>query len=246
MTTYKAINESSGRRQAHKQRRDCEVDPARQHDQSGDHMDRTIDERCIGAVSEDASGKTTTKSTHGKVIDLSLAGPGNYVAKRGFLTELVWFFLEACFINNKLIPVSAVRVCLLRAFGARIGKNCRMPHPIRVKAPWNLQVGDNCWFGVDAWIYNQTDIRIGNNVCISQGAFLTTGSHDVAGNMDLQVAPIVIEDGVWITSKCVVQMGVTIGRSAVVTPMSVVHRSLEAEGVYGGNPVRFIRKRFPV
>jgi putative colanic acid biosynthesis acetyltransferase WcaF len=30
-----------------------------------------------------------------------------------------------------------------------------------------------------------------------------------------------------------------------VTPLSVVHRSLEAEGVYGGNPVRFIRKRFP-
>jgi putative colanic acid biosynthesis acetyltransferase WcaF len=39
-------------------------------------------------------------------------------------------------------------------------------------------------------------------------------------------------------------MGVTVGRSAVVTPLSVVHRSLEAEGVYGGNPCRFIRKRF--
>jgi putative colanic acid biosynthesis acetyltransferase WcaF len=62
--------------------------------------------------------------------------------------------------------------------------------------------------------------------------------------MDLRVAPIVIEDGVWITSKCIVQMGVTIGRSAVVTPLSVVHRSLEPEGVYGGNPCRFLRKRF--
>jgi putative colanic acid biosynthesis acetyltransferase WcaF len=62
--------------------------------------------------------------------------------------------------------------------------------------------------------------------------------------MNLRVAPIVIEDGVWITANCVVQMGVTIGRSAVVTPMSVVHRSLAPEGVYGGNPCRFIRKRF--
>jgi putative colanic acid biosynthesis acetyltransferase WcaF len=62
--------------------------------------------------------------------------------------------------------------------------------------------------------------------------------------MDLRVAPIVIEDGVWITANCVVQMGVTIGRSAVVTPLSVVHRSLEPEGVYGGNPCCFIRKRF--
>jgi putative colanic acid biosynthesis acetyltransferase WcaF len=62
--------------------------------------------------------------------------------------------------------------------------------------------------------------------------------------MDLQVAPIVIEDGVWVSSKCVVQKGVTIGRSAVVTPLSVVHRSLPAGGIYGGNPCRFIRQRF--
>lgn len=209
-------------------------------------MDRAIDERGIGAAGSDGfDGVREASARRGKVIDLSRAGPGNFVAKRSFLIALVWFFVEACFINNKLIPVSFVRVALLRAFGARIGRNCRMPHPIRVKAPWNLSVGDNCWFGVDAWIYNQTDIRIGSNVCISQGTFLTTGSHDAAGNMDLQVAPIVIEDGVWITSRCVVQMGVTIGRSALVTPQSVVHRSLEAEGVYGGNPVRFIRKRFP-
>ncbi len=179
-----------------------------------------------------------------KVIDLSLAGQGNFVAKRGALIETLWFFVEAAFINNKFIPVSGIRLALLRLFGARIGQGCRMPHPIRVKAPWNLEVGDNCWFGVDAWIYNQAMIRIGSNVCISQGTFLTTGSHDMATTMDLRVAPIVIEDGVWITSKCVVQMGVTIGRSAVVTPLSVVHESLEAEGVYGGNPVRFIKKRF--
>jgi putative colanic acid biosynthesis acetyltransferase WcaF len=180
----------------------------------------------------------------GRVIDLSQAGKGNYQAKRGALIELIWFVLEACVINNKLLPISGVRVALLRLFGAKIGTGCRFVHPVRVKAPWNLEVGDNCWFGVDVWIYNQTLIRIGSNVCISQGTFLTAGSHDMSTTMDLHVAPIIIEDGVWITSKCVVQMGVTIGRSAVVTPLSVVHRSLEAEGVYGGNPCRFIRNRF--
>jgi putative colanic acid biosynthesis acetyltransferase WcaF len=143
------------------------------------------------------------------------------------------------------VPFSALRVALLRLFGAKIGTGCRFVHPVRVKAPWNLEVGANSWFGVDAWIYNQAPIKIGANVCISQGAFLTCGSHDYATTMDLHVAPIVIEDGVWIASKCVVQMGVTIGRSALVTPLSVVHRSLEAEGIYGGNPAQFIKKRFP-
>jgi putative colanic acid biosynthesis acetyltransferase WcaF len=178
------------------------------------------------------------------VIDLSLAGKGNYERRVSRFTEALWFVVEACVINNKLIPLSGLRVALLRLFGAKIGPNCRFVHPIRVKAPWNLEVGANSWFGVDAWIYNQAPIRIGANVCISQGAFLTTGSHDYATTMDLHVAPIVIEDGVWIASKCVVQMGVTIGRSALVTPLSVVHRSLEADGIYGGNPAQFIKKRF--
>lgn len=129
-------------------------------------------------------------------------------------------------------------------FGAKIGKNCRFLHEIRVKSPWNLEVGDNTFIGEDVWIYNQDMIQIGSNVCISQGTFLTTGSHDSANTMDLIVAPIIIEDGVWITSKCVVQSGVTIHRSALVTPLSVVHKSLEAGGVYGGNPCHFIRNRF--
>jgi putative colanic acid biosynthesis acetyltransferase WcaF len=180
----------------------------------------------------------------GHVIDLSLAGKGNYQRRRSVLIEFVWFVVEACVINNKLLPLSSVRVALLRLFGAKIGTGCRFVHPLRVKAPWNLEVGDKCWFGVDVWIYNQALIRLGSNVCISQGAFLTAGSHEMSTTMDLRVAPIIIEDGVWITSKCVVQMGVTIGRSAVVTPLSVVHRSLEPGGVYGGNPCRFIRKRF--
>uniref|UniRef100_E1T8G7 Colanic acid biosynthesis acetyltransferase WcaF n=1 Tax=Burkholderia sp. (strain CCGE1003) TaxID=640512 RepID=E1T8G7_BURSG len=202
----------------------------------------------MGKIADDPRLACEPRAAEGgsepRVIDLSLAGKGNYSARRSALIELVWFVLEACVINNKLLPFSFVRVALLRLFGARIGSGCRFVHPLRVKAPWNLEVGDKCWFGVDVWIYNQAPIRIGSNVCISQGTFLTAGSHDMSTTMDLRVAPIVIEDGVWITSKCVVQMGVTIGRSAVVTPMSVVHRSLEAGGVYGGNPCRFLRKRF--
>lgn len=179
-----------------------------------------------------------------RVIDLGLAGRGNYRPGRGRVIQLVWFIVEATLVNNRLMPVSSIRSGLLRLFGAKIGKNCRFLHAMRVKYPWNLQVGENSWFGEDVWIYNQGMIRIGSNVCISQGTFLTASSHDYDKNMDLNVAPIAIEDGVWITSRCVIQPGVTIGTSALVTPSSVVHQSLAPEGIYGGNPCRFIRKRF--
>jgi putative colanic acid biosynthesis acetyltransferase WcaF len=214
------------------------------HDEAAQARLDNDDLSAMRAGSARVTGAPTDSAAAGRVIDLSRAGKGNYVARRSRLIEAIWFLIEACVINNKLLPISAVRVALLRLFGAKIGTGCRFVHPLRVKAPWNLEVGDHCWFGVDVWIYNQAPIRIGSHVCISQGTFLSAGSHDMSTTMDLRVAPIVIEDGVWITSKCVVQMGVTIGRSAVVTPLSVVHRSLDAEGVYGGNPCRLLRKRF--
>jgi putative colanic acid biosynthesis acetyltransferase WcaF len=179
-----------------------------------------------------------------RIIELSRAGRGNFVSRRGKLIQIIWFVIEACVINNRLMPISCIRVALLRLFGAKIGKGCRFLHPIRVKYPWNLEVGDSSWFGVGAWIYNQEKISIGSNVCISQETLLTSGSHNAATNMDLRVAPIVIQDGVWVSSRCIVQMGVTIGESAVITPASVVHKSLEAGGIYGGNPCVFIKKRF--
>jgi putative colanic acid biosynthesis acetyltransferase WcaF len=214
------------------------------HDEAAQARLDNDDLSAMRAGSARVTGAPADSAAARRVIDLSRAGKGNYVARRSRLIEAIWFLVEACVINNKLLPISAVRVALLRLFGAKIGTGCRFVHPLRVKAPWNLEVGDHCWFGVDVWIYNQAPIRIGSHVCISQGTFLSAGSHDMSTTMDLRVAPIVIEDGVWITSKCVVQMGVTIGRSAVVTPLSVVHRSLDAEGVYGGNPCRLLRKRF--
>lgn len=179
-------------------------------------------------------------------IDLSKAGKGNYFSDKNFWVQALWFFLEAVIIDNRLNPSSALRVFLLRLFGAKIGENCLCPHAIRVKYPWKLKVGDRVWIGDGVWIYNQDQITIGSDVCISQKTFLTCGSHEYKTNMDLKVAPIVIEDGAWVSSMCVVQMGVTIGRDSLVTPLSVVHRSLDENGIFAGNPCKRIGDRFPI
>lgn len=177
-------------------------------------------------------------------INLSKAGKGNFQRGRGRLTEALWILIEWAVINNALLPVSGVRVFLLRLFGARIGRGVRCPHPFRVKFPWKLAVGDRCWIGDGVWLYNQAQLTIGADVCVSQHTFITTGSHEVATNMDLRVDPVVIEDGAWICARCIVQKGVVIGRNGVITPGSVVHKSTRENSIYGGNPVRYIRPRF--
>lgn len=179
-----------------------------------------------------------------KPIDLAQAGPGTFERTRSKFLEALWILVEFLLVSNPLQVSSRVRISALRLFGAQIGAKVIMRPRLRVKFPWNLKVGDNCWIGEGVWIHNQGLVTIEENVVVSQEAFITTGSHDMYESMDLVVKPVVIRQGAWITTRCLVLQGVEIGQNVVVTPGSVVNRSLPPEGLYGGNPARFIRERW--
>jgi putative colanic acid biosynthesis acetyltransferase WcaF len=156
----------------------------------------------------------------------------------------LWGVFELLFVSNPWQISSRLRVAVLRRFGASIGTGVVFRPRTRVRFPWKLNIGNDCWIGEGVWIHNQDYISIGHNVVISQESFLTTGSHAHRRDMGLITRPIRIEDGVWITSRSMVLGGVTIGRSALVQPMSVVKSSVPAESVVGGNPAEFRGKRF--
>lgn len=87
-----------------------------------------------------------------------------------------WFLLGSPLFRSHLLPSSALRVTLLRLFGARIGQRVVIRHDVNVKYPWHLVVGDDCWIGERVWIDSLTTVRIGNDCCLSQGAYLCTGN----------------------------------------------------------------------
>jgi putative colanic acid biosynthesis acetyltransferase WcaF len=87
-------------------------------------------------------------------------------------------------------------------------------------------------------------ITIGSNVSISQRAFLCTGSHNYKlPTFDLIVKPIVIADGAWVGAGAWVGPGVAVGMNAVLTAGAVASKSLDPNGIYGGNPARWLRER---
>jgi len=177
-------------------------------------------------------------------IDLSRAGKGNFRREWPLWYEFLWMVAEAIFVKNPLQVSARLRVAVLRLFGAKIGRKTLI-RDIHVKFPWKLEVGDHCWLGERVWIHNQDQLTIGHNTVISQESFITTGSHDPYVTMDLMTKPVRIGNGVWITSRCIIQMGVEIGDNALVTPGSVVPKSLQPGGIYGGNPAKFLRPRWP-
>lgn len=87
-------------------------------------------------------------------------------------------------------------------------------------------------------------VNIGANVSISQGAMLLTGNHNYKKvAFDLEVFPIIIEDGVWIGAQTVVCPGVTCMSHAVLSVGSIAVKDLDAYKVYSGNPATVVRER---
>lgn len=162
---------------------------------------------------------------------------------RPAIVELCWIFFQAIFVSSSL-PGSAHRKFLLRLFGAKLGKGVVVKPRFRVKFPWRLEVGNHSWLGEDVWIDNLAEVKIGSHCCLSQGAFLCTGSHDWSlPSFDLIVKPITLEHGAWVAAKSVVSPGVTLHEGAVLALGSVAISDLKPWSVYIGTPAVFQKVR---
>lgn len=161
-----------------------------------------------------------------------------------FLRRGIWYLVSLLFFRPSFLPFYGWKRFLLRLFGAAIGKGLIVKPGVQVKYPWLLQTGDHCWIGEKVWIDNLAMVTLGNHVCISQEAYLFCGNHDYTkSTFDLMVKPIVLEDGAWIGARAVVCPGVVCGNHAVLAVGSVATHSMEAWGIYQGNPAVEIKKR---
>ncbi len=178
------------------------------------------------------------------MVDLSQFN--NEAFKRGapVWKELLWRVIQQFFFHAEWITAYGCKRRVLRVLGAGIAKGVVVKPKAKVTFPWKLSVGANSWIGEEAWLLNLDRITIGANVCISQRAFLCTGSHDwKKESFDLMTQPIVIEDGAWICADVFIGPGVTVGANSVVTAGSVVNKNLPPNMICSGNPCVAVKQR---
>ena len=165
--------------------------------------------------------------------------PGGSAVKR-----VLWYYTNILFFKSYLFPFYGFKNDLLRLFGAKIGNQVELKPGVNIKYPWHLTIGNEVWIGEKVWIDCLVPVTIGNNVCISQGAVILTGSHNYKrSSFDLITGNVIIQDGVWIGACAVVNQGLTIGTHAVLTAGSVATKNLESYSIYQGNPAAKVRER---
>lgn len=161
--------------------------------------------------------------------------------KPHYFKMVIWRIFNA--VVFPLLP-RRLRTMSLRLFGARVGKNCLFKRLAKFYAPWNFKCGDAVCIGPRAEIYNKDVVEIGNNVVISQDAWLCTASHDISSpRMTLKTNPIKIGSSVWIAARTAVLPGVTIGDGVVVGSCAVVAKDVPPLAVVVGNPAKVVKFR---
>jgi putative colanic acid biosynthesis acetyltransferase WcaF len=167
-----------------------------------------------------------------------------YKPGRGFLIRAIWHFLNKLVLQSALFPSSSFMIYCLKLFGAKIGRGVVVKPGINIKYPWNLEIGDYTWIGENTWLDSLAQIKIGNNVCISQGSYFCTGNHDWTDPVfGLIVKPIIIEDGAWIGARATVLPGVTVASHSIVTAGSVIGKDTEPYMIYAGSPAVKVKER---
>lgn len=187
---------------------------------------------------------STTDEPVKPLCDLSAFRNPEYEPGRGFIVRTMWFYCSLLVFESGWFPVSGLKAKILRLFGAKIGRDVVFKPHVRIKYPWRLSIGDHCWIGQDVWIDNIEDVSIGSHVCVSQGSYFCTGSHDHRSPyFALLAKPIVVEDGAWVGARSLLLGGVVLHANSIAAAGSVVVKSVPPARIVGGNPAKEIGTR---
>ena len=163
---------------------------------------------------------------------------------RNRFARALWEVVSLVLFRLSPRPLHQWRAFLLRLFGARVGRGVHIYPGVKIWAPWNLVLHDECGVASGAILYSQGRITIGVRAVVSQGAHLCAGTHDYTKHgFPLITMPIHIGNYSWVAAEAFVHPGVTIGDGCVIGARSVATKDMPGWMVCAGNPCLPIKER---
>ncbi len=141
-----------------------------------------------------------------------------------------------------------------------IGKNSFVMGTLYITKNGRINIGDNFYLGQNSMIGSEKNVTIGNCVIISNDVRIyDNNNHPISPkareNMSLNgfsndnwawhhssIAPVVIEDNVWIGQFSSILKGVTIGKGSIVATRAVVTKDVPPYSIVAGNPAKVVKQ----
>lgn len=142
-------------------------------------------------------------------------------------------------------PSHTFRKAIIKIQCNKVGKNSNFLMGVEFRSAKNISIGSNSVINRAVLLDGRGGkLSIGNNVDIAQETNIWTLEHDVHDDYHKDIgADVIIEDYVWIASRCTILPGVTIGKGAVVASNSVVTKDVPEMAIVGGVPAKIIGTR---
>lgn len=202
--------------------------PAREHTKASTPHSRALADNSIRAsVSQGEDVKFTSPWT-----------------LRTNMLRVIWMVTYTLLFRPSFHNWYGWRRLILRAFGAKIGRDVRIRPSVKIEIPWNLEINDGSIVGDEAILYSLGKITLGRRVVVSQYAHLCAGTHDYRRrSFPLVRPPITIGDEAWVAADAFVGPGVTIGERAILGARASAFRNIRPGMIAAGNPAREIKPR---
>lgn len=112
-----------------------------------------------------------------------------------------------------------------------------------------LKIGDRSTVNSGCILTAMDSIEIGSDVMLAPRVYVLDVDHNFSdrtkpiSQQGYAIAPVIIDDGVWIGANAVITKGVKIGEGAIIAANAVVTRDVEPYSIVGGVPAKCIGKR---
>lgn len=112
----------------------------------------------------------------------------------------------------------------------------------------NIIIGNNVFLGTNIEFNIRKKISVGDDCLIGSDCKFIDHDHgfklnELIRNQGGTEQAIYIGKDVWLGSNAIVLKGITIGDGAIIGANSLVNKSIPANEIWAGNPIKFIRKR---
>ncbi len=147
-----------------------------------------------------------------------------------------WFFLKI---------KGAIALYRFRSLINHVGKSSRCHLSVEIKYPENLTIGDYVAIGPYTTIGAFKPVIIEDYVRISKGVVIETAGLNLKAPLPYphQGKPIVIKEGAWLGTRCMILGGVTIGKGAVIGAGAIVTKDVPDNAIIVSQSMRVIGER---